>query len=146
MTHHMNVTERLMPMGPKLKQDCAEDANENCIWSSLDGAQTLDAAILKCLVAKSDTLKPKCKSTLSQRTQFLLRNYQAGNSATKVCDKDVKKFCNITMKSLSLLEAGSIYKCLLQHHEKVSSECFFVLTLPKASKMEREETERRVKA
>ena len=140
ITHHMNVTGRLLPIGPKLKNDCNEDATELCKWTSLDGAQTLDGAILKCLVDKSETLRPKCKSTLSQRTLFLLKNYQVGNPATKPCDKDVAKLCHVSKKMSGLVEVGSIYKCLLQNAESVSSQCFFVLTLPKSADMAREET------
>ena len=141
INHHMNITGRLMPMGPKLKTDCSEDANENCRWDKIgSGAQTLDGAILKCLVEKSEVLKPKCKHTLSQRTLFLLQNYQAGNPATSACDKDVQKLCNVSGKMSSLVQRGSIYNCLLQHHEEISSKCFFVLTLPKADKMSREES------
>ncbi|QDZ20090.1 Golgi apparatus protein 1 [Chloropicon primus] len=139
ITHHMNVTERLMPMGPKLKSDCAEDATQNCQWTNLDGQQTLDGAILKCLVSKSEVLQPKCKNTLAQRTLFLLRNFQSGNPATQVCDNDVKQLCHVPIDMFGLTEVGSIYKCLLRESEKISSECFFVLTLPKASKMMREE-------
>ena len=135
IVHHMNTTGKLMPMGPKLKADCAEEANKICKWNNLDGSQSLDAAVMNCLVDKSEKLQPKCKETLSKRMLFLLRNYEGGNPATKACDKDVKKFCYIEAESSSLVKSGSIYQCLMQNFEQVSNKCFFVLTLPKSSGM-----------
>ena len=142
LTHHMNITGRLMPMGPKLKTDCAEDVNNVCMWSNLkeDGSQTLDSAILRCLVSKSEQVRPQCKQTLQQRVLYLLRNYQQGNPATQVCDKDVKRLCHVSPNLAGLVEVGSIYKCLLKNQDTIGGDCFFVLTMPKSNKMARDET------
>jgi hypothetical protein len=96
-----------------LGTSCAKDIDANCRGVNLDPTRMKD-----CLYRNQDALSPQCKSDYAQAFEAIQKRVAARIAATKLCERDVAKFCAGMPKG-----SGQAIDCLLAGPRGVSINC-----------------------
>jgi len=96
-----------------LGASCAKDITDNCRGVNLDAARLKD-----CLTRNQDVLSPQCKNGYGQAFEAIQKRVAARSAVTKLCERDVAKFCPGTQKG-----SGEAITCLLAGPRGVSINC-----------------------
>jgi hypothetical protein len=96
-----------------LGASCAKDIDANCRGVNLDPARMKD-----CLYRNQDVLSPQCKNDYVQAFDAIQKRVAARSAVTKLCDRDVAKFCAGMQKG-----SGQALGCLLAGPRGVSINC-----------------------
>ena len=96
-----------------LGTSCAKDIDANCRGVNLDTARMKD-----CLYRNQDVLSAQCKNDYVQAFDAIQKRVAARSAVTKLCERDVAKFCAGTQKG-----SGRAVDCLLAGPRGVSINC-----------------------
>lgn len=96
-----------------LGASCAKDIDANCRGVNLDAARMKD-----CLYRNQDVLSPQCKNDYVQAFDAIQKRVAARSAVTKLCERDVAKFCAGMQKG-----SGQAVDCLLAGPRGVSINC-----------------------
>ena len=96
-----------------LGASCAKDIVDNCRGVNLDAARLKD-----CLSRNQDVLSAQCKSDYGRAFDAIQKRAAARAAVTKMCERDVAKFCAGAQKGSS-----EAVKCLLGGPRGVSINC-----------------------
>lgn len=106
-------TMRFEDAAGQLGKSCARDIDANCRGVNLDAVRMKD-----CLYRNQDVLSPQCKSDYLQAFDAIQKRIAARSAVTKLCDRDVVKFCAGIPKGSS-----QAMNCLLAGPRGVSINC-----------------------
>ena len=96
-----------------LGTSCAKDIDANCRGVNLDTVRMKD-----CLYRNQDVLSAQCKNDYVQAFDAIQKRVAARSAVTKLCERDVAKFCAGTQKG-----SGRAVNCLLAGPRGVSINC-----------------------
>ena len=96
-----------------LGASCAKDIDTNCRGANLDPIRMKD-----CLYKNQDVLSPQCKNDYVSAFDAIQKRVAARAAVTKLCERDVAKFCPGTQKG-----SGQAVDCLLAGPRGVSINC-----------------------
>jgi hypothetical protein len=96
-----------------LGTSCAKDIDANCRGVNLDSARMKD-----CLYRNQDVLSAQCKNDYVQAFDAIQKRVAARAAVTKLCERDVAKFCAGVQKG-----SGQAVGCLLAGPRGVSINC-----------------------
>jgi hypothetical protein len=96
-----------------LGKSCAKEIDANCRGVNLDPARMKD-----CLYRNQDVLSPQCKNDYVQAFDAIQKRIAARAAVTKLCERDVAKFCAGMAKG-----SGQAVDCLLAGPRGVSINC-----------------------
>jgi hypothetical protein len=96
-----------------LGTSCAKDIDANCRGVNLDATRMKD-----CLYRNQDVLSPQCKNDYVQAFDAIQKRVAARSAVTKLCERDVAKFCAGMQKG-----SGQAVDCLLAGPRGVSINC-----------------------
>ena len=96
-----------------LGASCAKDIDANCRGVNLDPTRMKD-----CLYRNQDVLSPQCKNDYVRAFDAIQKRVAARAAVTKMCDRDVAKFCPGIQKG-----SGQAVDCLLAGPRGVSINC-----------------------
>jgi hypothetical protein len=96
-----------------LGASCAKDIDANCRGVNLDPTRMKD-----CLYRNQDVLSPQCKTDYVRAFDAIQKRVAARAAVTKMCDRDVAKFCPGIQKG-----SGQAVDCLLAGPRGVSINC-----------------------
>jgi len=97
-----------------LGASCAKDIETNCRGVNLDPTRMKD-----CLYRNQDVLSPRCKNDYVQAFDAIQKRVAARAAVTKLCERDVAKFCGSVAKG----DRGKALDCLLAGPRGVSINC-----------------------
>src|SRR6202163_947482 len=97
-----------------LGASCAKDIDTNCRGVNLDPTRMKD-----CLYRNQDVLSPQCKTDYVQAFDAIQKRVAARSAVTKLCERDVAKFCPGVQKG----DRGKAIDCLLAGPRGVSINC-----------------------
>ena len=97
-----------------LGASCAKDIEANCRGVNLDPTRMKD-----CLYRNQDALSPQCKKDYAVAFDAIQKRVAARTSVTKLCERDVAKFCPGVQKG----DRGKAIDCLLAGPRGVSINC-----------------------
>ena len=96
-----------------LAKSCAREIDANCRGVNLDPTRMKD-----CLYRNQDVLSPQCKNGYVQAFDAIQKRVAARAAVTKLCERDVTKFCAGIQKG-----SGQAIDCLLAGPRGVSINC-----------------------
>jgi hypothetical protein len=96
-----------------LGKSCARDIDANCRGVNLDPTRMKD-----CLYRNQDVLSAQCKNDYLQAFEAIQKRVAARSAVTKLCERDVTKFCAGAQKG-----SGQAVDCLLAGPRGVSINC-----------------------
>src|SRR5450631_194042 len=96
-----------------LGASCAKDIDANCRGVNLDPTRMKD-----CLYRNQDVLSAQCKNDYVQAFDAIQKRVAARSAVTKLCERDVAKFCSGIQKG-----SGQAVDCLLAGPRGVSINC-----------------------
>ncbi len=96
-----------------LGKSCARDIDANCRGVNLDSTRMKD-----CLYRNQDVLSAQCKNDYIQAFEAIQKRVAARSAVTKLCERDVAKFCAGVQKG-----SGQAVDCLLAGPRGVSINC-----------------------
>ena len=96
-----------------LAKSCAREIEANCRGVNLDPTRMKD-----CLYRNQDVLSPQCKNGYVQAFDAIQKRVAARAGVTKLCERDVTKFCAGIQKG-----SGQAIDCLLAGPRGVSINC-----------------------
>jgi hypothetical protein len=96
-----------------LGKSCAKDIDANCRGVNLDPTRMKD-----CLYRNQDVLSAQCKNDYVQAFEAIQKRVAARSAVTKLCERDVAKFCAGVQKG-----SGQAVDCLLAGPRGVSINC-----------------------
>jgi hypothetical protein len=96
-----------------LAKSCAREIEANCRGVNLDPTRMKD-----CLYRNQDVLSPQCKNGYVQAFDAIQKRVAARAAVTKLCERDVTKFCAGIQKG-----SGQAIDCLLAGPRGVSINC-----------------------
>ena len=96
-----------------LAKSCAREIEANCRGVNLDPTRMKD-----CLYRNQDVLSPQCKNGYVQAFDAIQKRVAARAAVTKLCERDVAKFCAGMAKG-----SGQAVDCLLAGPRGVSINC-----------------------
>ena len=96
-----------------LAKSCAREIEANCRGVNLDPTRMKD-----CLYRNQDVLSPQCKNGYVQAFDAIQKRVAARAAVTKLCERDVTKFCAGMPKG-----SGQAIDCLLAGPRGVSINC-----------------------
>ena len=97
-----------------LGASCAKDIDANCRGVNLDPVRMKD-----CLYRNQDVLSPQCKTDYVLALDAIQKRVAARSAVTKLCERDVAKFCPGVPKG----DRGKAIGCLLAGPRGVSINC-----------------------
>jgi hypothetical protein len=97
-----------------LGASCAKEIDANCRGVNLDPTRMKD-----CLYRNQDVLSPQCKNDYVLALDAIQKRVAARSSVTKLCERDVAKFCPGVQKG----DRGKAIECLLAGPRGVSINC-----------------------
>jgi Cysteine rich repeat len=96
-----------------LGASCAKDIDTNCRGVNLDPTRMKD-----CLYRNQDSLSAQCKTDYVRAFDAIQKRVAARAAVTKMCDRDVAKFCPGAQKG-----SGQAIDCLLAGPRGVGINC-----------------------
>jgi hypothetical protein len=96
-----------------LGKSCAKEIDANCRGVNLDPTRMKD-----CLYRNQDVLSPQCKNDYVQAFDAIQKRVAARAAVTKLCERDVAKFCAGMPKG-----SGQAIDCLLAGPRGVGINC-----------------------
>jgi Cysteine rich repeat len=96
-----------------LGTSCAKDIDANCRGVNLDSTRMKD-----CLYRNQDVLSAQCRNDYVQAFDAIQKRVAARSAVTKLCERDVAKFCAGIQKG-----SGQAVDCLLAGPRGVSINC-----------------------
>ena len=93
---------------------CAKDIDSNCRGVNPDPTRLKD-----CLNRNQDVLSPQCKNDFGLAFDAIQKRVAARAAVTKLCARDVAKFCGDVQKG----DSGKALECLLAGPRGVSINC-----------------------
>jgi hypothetical protein len=96
-----------------LGASCAKDIETNCRGANLDPVRMKD-----CLYRNEDSLSAQCRTDYVRAFDAIQKRVAARSAVTKLCDRDVAKFCAGAQKG-----SGQAVDCLLAGPRGVSINC-----------------------
>jgi hypothetical protein len=106
-------TMRFEDAAGRLGTSCAKDIDANCRGVNLDPTRMKD-----CLYRNQDVLSAQCKNDYVQAFDAIQKRVAARSAVTKLCERDVAKFCVGIQKG-----SGQAVDCLLAGPRGVSINC-----------------------
>jgi hypothetical protein len=106
-------TMRFEDAAGRLGTSCAKDIDANCRGVNLDPTRMKD-----CLYRNQDVLSAQCKNDYVQAFDAIQKRVAARSAVTKLCERDVAKFCAGIQKG-----SGQAVDCLLAGPRGVSINC-----------------------
>jgi hypothetical protein len=97
-----------------LAASCAKDIDSNCRGVNPDPTRLKD-----CLTRNQDVLSPQCKNDFGRAFDAIQKRVAARAAVTKLCARDVAKFCTEVPKG----DSGKALDCLLAGPRGVSINC-----------------------
>jgi len=97
-----------------LGSSCAKDIESNCRGVNPDPTRLKD-----CLYRNQDVLTPQCKNDYGRAFDAIQKRVAARAAVTKLCARDVAKFCAGIQKG----DSGKALECLLAGPRGVSINC-----------------------
>src|ERR1700719_2501154 len=97
-------TIRFEDAAAMLGTSCAKDIETNCRGVNPDPTRLKD-----CLTRNQDVLSPQCKNDYGRAFDAIQKRVAARSAVTKLCERDVAKFCGGIQKgesSKAIAEAG----------------------------------------
>src|SRR5258705_3922378 len=95
-----------------LAASCAKDIDSNCRGVNPDPTRLKD-----CLTRNQDVLSPQCKNDYGRAFDAIQKRVAARAAVTKLCARDVAKFCvdvpkGDSGKALECLVEGPLRRCI----------------------------------
>jgi len=97
-----------------LAASCAKDIDSNCRGVNPDPTRLKD-----CLTRNQDVLSPQCKNDYGRAFEAIQKRVAARATVTKLCVRDVAKFCGDVPKG----DSGKALECLLAGPRGVTINC-----------------------
>ena len=107
-------TVRFEEAAGMLGSSCAKDIESNCRGVNPDPTRLKD-----CLYRNQDVLTPQCKNDYGRAFDAIQKRVAARAAVTKLCARDVAKFCAGVQKG----DSGKALECLLGGPRGVSINC-----------------------
>jgi hypothetical protein len=107
-------TMRFEDAAAMLAESCAKDIDANCRGVNPDPTRLKD-----CLNRNQDVLTPQCKNDFGRAFDAIQKRVAARAAVTKLCARDVAKFCTEVPKG----DSGKALDCLLAGPRGVSINC-----------------------
>ena len=107
-------TMRFEDSAAMLAASCAKDIDSNCRGVNPDPTRLKD-----CLNRNQDVLSPQCKNDFGPAFDAIQKRVAARAAVTKLCARDVTKFCGDVQKD----DSGKALECLLAGPRGVSINC-----------------------
>ena len=107
-------TMRFEDSAAMLAASCAKDIDSNCRGVNPDPTRLKD-----CLTRNQDVLSPQCKNDYGRAFDAIQKRVAARAAVTKLCARDVTKFCGDIQKG----DSGKALECLLAGPRGVSINC-----------------------
>ena len=107
-------TMRFEDSAAMLAASCAKDIDSNCRGVNPDPTRLKD-----CLNRNQDVLSPQCKNDFGPAFDAIQKRVAARAAVTKLCARDVTKFCGDVQKG----DSGKALECLLAGPRGVSINC-----------------------
>ena len=107
-------TVRFEEAAGMLGSSCAKDIESNCRGVNPDPTRLKD-----CLYRNQDVLSPQCKNDYGRAFEAIQKRVAARAAVTKLCARDVAKFCAGVQKG----DSGKALDCLLAGPRGVSINC-----------------------
>ena len=107
-------TMRFEDAAAMLAASCAKDIDSNCRGVNPDPTRLKD-----CLNRNQDVLSPQCKNDYGRAFDAIQKRVAARAAVTKLCARDVAKFCTDVPKG----DSGKALDCLLAGPRGVSINC-----------------------
>ena len=107
-------TMRFEDAAAMLAESCAKDIDANCRGVNPDPTRLKD-----CLNRNQDVLTPQCKNDFGRAFDAIQKRVAARAAVTKLCARDVAKFCTDVPKG----DSGKALDCLLAGPRGVSINC-----------------------
>ena len=107
-------TMRFEEAAAMLAASCAKDIDSNCRGVNPDPTRLKD-----CLTRNQDVLSPQCKNDYGRAFEAIQKRVAARAAVTKLCVRDVAKFCGDVPKG----DSGKALECLLAGPRGVSINC-----------------------
>jgi hypothetical protein len=107
-------TMRFEDAAAMLGASCAKDIDANCRGVNPDSTRLKD-----CLTRNQDVLSPQCKNDYGRAFDAIQKRVAARAAVTKLCDRDVTKFCPGVQKG----DTAKALDCLLAGPRGVSINC-----------------------
>jgi hypothetical protein len=102
-----------------LGTSCSKDIDANCRGVNPDPTRLKD-----CLTRNQDVLSPQCKSDYGRAFEAIQKRVAARSAVTKLCDRDVAKFCAGVQKG----DTARALNCLLAGPRGISVNCNKAIT------------------
>ena len=112
-------TMRFEEAAGMLGSSCAKDIESNCRGVNPDPTRLKD-----CLTRNQDVLSPQCKSDYGRAFEAIQKRVAARSAVTKLCDRDVAKFCVGVQKG----DTAKALNCLLAGPRGISINCNKAIT------------------
>src|ERR1700694_5550591 len=106
-------TMRFEDAAAMLGTSCAQDIDSNC------RGVNPDTRLKDCLSRNQDALSPQCKNDYGRAFDAIQKRVAARAAVTKLCDRDVAKFCAGVQKG----DTAKALNCLLAGPRGVSINC-----------------------
>ena len=107
-------TMRFEEAAAMLGTSCAKDIDSNCRGVNPDPTRLKD-----CLNRNQDVLSPQCKNDYGRAFDAIQKRVAARAAVTKLCARDVAKFCADVQKA----DSGKALECLLAGPRGMSINC-----------------------
>jgi hypothetical protein len=107
-------TMRFEEAAAMLAASCAKDIDSNCRGVNPDPTRLKD-----CLTRNQDVLSPQCKNDYGRAFEAIQKRVAARAAVTKLCVRDVAKFCGDIPKG----DSGKALECLLAGPRGVTINC-----------------------
>ena len=107
-------TMRFEDAAAMLGTSCAKDIDSNCRGVNPDPTRLKD-----CLNRNQDVLSPQCKNDYGPAFDAIHKRVAARAAVTKLCARDVAKFCVGVQKG----DSGKAVECLLAGPRGMSINC-----------------------
>jgi hypothetical protein len=107
-------TMRFEDAAGMLATSCAKDIDANCRGVNPDPTRLKD-----CLSRNQDVLSPQCKNDYGRAFEAIQKRVAARAAVTKLCVRDVAKFCGDVPKG----DSGKALECLLAGPRGVTINC-----------------------
>ena len=107
-------TMRFEDAAAMLGASCAKDIDSNCRGVNPDPTRLKD-----CLTRNQDVLSPPCKNDYGRAFDAIQKRVAARAAVTKLCARDVTKFCAGVQKG----DSGKALECLVAGPRGVSINC-----------------------
>ncbi|OOO15811.1 cysteine rich repeat-containing protein [Agrobacterium pusense] len=101
----------------KLAEACGADIQKLCKGLNLGNGR-----ILGCLEQNSAKVSPRCKASFAEVFQSIAKREKAQTSYERTCQRDIASRCS------GIKGDGFILSCLVKKEQRVSPECYQVIT------------------